>query len=238
VLSTLYATGLHAGPHEERAYEDGAGFANHYEHSKWRAEQVALASDLPVRVLRLATVIADDDGGAVTQYNAFHNTLKLFYYGLLSLLPGDPDTPLYFVTGDFAARAVAAVLDDEDARAVYHVSHAREDSLSLARLVESSFAEFGRSPDFARRRLLPPLWTDRESFELLVGGLRSFGGQVVNQALNSVAPFARQLFVTKDVRNDRLREVLPSYRPPDTEALITRTCARLVATRWGRAEAA
>ena len=77
-----------SGEVAERQHGD-AGFANHYEWSKWAAEQAVLtAADLPVSVLRLPTIVADDDDGEVTQYNAFHNTLKLYFYGLLSLVPG------------------------------------------------------------------------------------------------------------------------------------------------------
>jgi hypothetical protein len=108
----------------------------------------------------------------------------------------------------------------------------------LQQLVENAFAEFGRSPDFVRRRILPPLWADIESFDVLVAGVRSFGQEVVNQALGSVAPFARQLFVSKDVRTDRLRAVLPSYEAPDVDQLVRRTCAHLIETGWGRAAAA
>src|SRR5262249_28275867 len=107
LLSTVYASGLKAGTIEELPLED-VSFANHYERSKC-ASETKLMRDfdyLPWRILRVATVIADDHSGCVTQFNAFHNTLKLLYYGLLSLIPGNPGTPLYFVTGDFVANAV------------------------------------------------------------------------------------------------------------------------------------
>ena len=76
-VSTLYSAGQRSGEVAERQHGD-VGFANHYEWSKWAAEQAVLsAADLPVSVLRLPTIIADGDNGQVTQYNAFHNTLKL-----------------------------------------------------------------------------------------------------------------------------------------------------------------
>ena len=240
LLSTLYATGLHGGVQREAVCTDEAGFANHYEESKWRAEQLAVASaPFPrVSILRLATVLADGGDGRVSQYNAVHNTLKLFFYGLLSLMPGNPDTPLHFVTGDFATRAVAAVMDADDSRGVYHVTGSGTEPLRLATLVDLAFEEFARDPDFARRRVLPPLFADRESFETLVSGLSKVGGGAVNQALSSVAPFARQLFVRKDVRNDRLRALMPDHDETRPADLVARTCRQLVATRWGRHAAA
>jgi len=82
-VSTVYATGLSEGRLREEPADDSAGFANAYEWSKWAAEQLVIgADDLPWRILRVATVVADDDTGVVTQYNAFHETLKLCFYGL------------------------------------------------------------------------------------------------------------------------------------------------------------
>ena len=63
-------------------------------------------------------MIADDASGAVTQQNAFHNTLKLFYYGLLALMPGACDTPLYFITV-FPASIILFIPDFNPSLAYY-----------------------------------------------------------------------------------------------------------------------
>lgn len=234
-LSTIYATGLRAGVVAERPYGDDAGFANAYERSKWAAEELVGGSDdLPWRVLRVATVVADDDTGSVTQHNAFHETLKLWFYGLLSLVPGRGDTPLYFVTGQFAADAVVRLARAGVAGGVYHVAHDRSESLTLDRLLDVAGSEFAKVEDFAGRGILRPLLADEESFELLVDGVTPFAGGLVTRALANVMPFARQLFVAKELDNTRLRGALAGYRAPDPAALAAATCARLAATRWGR----
>jgi hypothetical protein len=69
--------------------------ALHNDEALLNADLIAAGGELPLSVARLATVIADEERGAVTQFNAFHNTLKLFYYGPLSLMPGNPATRLY-----------------------------------------------------------------------------------------------------------------------------------------------
>ncbi len=88
LISTVYASGLKSGPIQETIPEERPKFANFYEQSKYEAEQelVTQYDDLPWNIIRVATIIADDDSGQVTQYNAFHNTLKLLFYGLLSKL--------------------------------------------------------------------------------------------------------------------------------------------------------
>src|SRR5581483_8013858 len=49
-----------------------------YAWSKWASEAALLKhfGDLPWRIFRVATIIADDERGTVRQQNAFHNTLK------------------------------------------------------------------------------------------------------------------------------------------------------------------
>lgn len=235
-LGTVYSSGLRAGPIPEEPLGDECGFANHYEWSKWEAEQLVLArSPVPWRILRVCTIIADDERGSVGQQNAFHNTLKLLYYGLLSLVPGERSTPLYFVTADYVTRALQRLLGRAPDRAVYHASPDRSGALPLGRLIELAFERFQHSEDFRRRRLLPPLFTDLESFELLASGVASgMGGSVVGEAVQSVAPFARQMFVAKEIENRRLIEALGGRSPGHPEELLRAVCENLVNTRWGR----
>ena len=233
-VSSIYVSGLRTGTVPEAMLNGEHGFANHYERSKWQAESlIAEARDLPWRIFRVATVVADDDSGQVTQRNATHETLRLFFYGLLPLLPGRPETPLYFVTGAFASQALVALIEKGAPREVYHVSHGPEESLDLGTLVDLAYDAFSREADFRERRILKPHFTDRDGFELMVQGISPFPG-VLSQSVAALAPFARQLYAPKKVENERLRNVMPDYRAPDPRPLAERTIEHLVATRWGR----
>lgn len=236
LVSSLYACGLRSGPIEEERLDDSAGFSNHYEWSKWASEELLHGEfrDLPWRIGRVSTVIADDESGTVSQQNSIHNTLKLLFFGLLSILPGDPQVTPYFVAGDFATDALLRILRAAPARTFYHVAHTRSESATLGELLDIAFEVFERDATFRSRRILKPLYCDAEAFDLLVEGVADSGGPIVRQALGSVAPFARQLFLHKDVRNERLARTMPSYRAPDARRLIRNTCQRLVETRWGR----
>lgn len=238
-VSTVYAAGLRDGEIAETPLARAPRFANHYERSKWEAEQLLLEhyAHLPATIARVATVIADDLGGPVSQQNAVHNTLRLLFHGLLSLVPGDAATPVYFVTGRLVVDALAALVLGEHRPRVVHVSHGRSDSATLGDLVDITYDVFAADAGFRARRLLKPLLVDAESFELLVSGIDGFGGDAVRQALASVAPFARQLFSAKQVKNDELRALMPGYAAPPPGELVRRTVETLVATRWGRARA-
>lgn len=235
-VSSLYACGLVQGRIEERPFLARPAFANEYERSKHEAERLLLDEhgDLPWRILRVATVIADDERGAVGQHNAFHNTLRLLFYGLLSLAPGDPAVPLYLVTGDFAARALVELTLQGERGGVYHVAPSREESPTLGSLLQLAWERFQQEEDFRARNVLQPLFCDEESFRLLSREADAFGSGVLAQGLASVRSFAAQLFLEKDARNDRLQGALSSYRVPDPATLLERTCAHLVKTRWGR----
>src|SRR2546423_12851683 len=92
------------------------------------------------------------------------------------------------------------------------------------------FAAYKSAPNFRPRRALKPLYTDAESFELLVQQVSSFSAGILGQAVGSVAPFARELFSVKEFRNDRLH--MPA---PDPYRLVENVCQNLISTRFGRA---
>lgn len=234
LLSTIYVAGLREGVIDEEPSCDPTGFANEYERSKWYAERLLIEhfSDLPWRIVRIATVIAHDSAGQVVQQNAVHNTLKLLYYGLLSLVPGKPEVPLYFVSGDFASAAIVAVMQNGPLHNVFHVCHTREESLTLREFIDTIFEAFETDPKFRARRALKPLYTDAESFEMLMRQVSNFSAGILGQAAGSVAPFARQLFSTKEFRNQRVRALLPA-QPPDPKQLVWKVCQNLIDSRFG-----
>jgi nucleoside-diphosphate-sugar epimerase len=229
-VSTIYAGGLAAGEVREEPAEAPAGFANHYEASKHAAEQAVAQSGLPATILRLATIVADgDDGASLGQQNAVHNTLKLLRHGLLPLLPGRPDTPLYFISGATAAEAIVAAALAAAPPAFVHVAHRRAQSLTVAALIECVLAAFGRDPAFRARRVLAPPYVEADAFELMASGLDGAASPVVAQALRSLAPFARQLYVAKDVRNDGLLRLVGRDPAPDPRRLMDGVCTALAA---------
>ena len=236
LASSIYACGLRDGVVSEEVLVDKPDFSNYYEWSKWESERRLQEdfSSLPWVVLRIATIVAETARGQIYQYNAFHNTLKLLFYGLISLVPGDRETPLYFVTADFAVDAVAAILEQGEREGIYHICHTREESMTLGDLIDTAFSRFTLDTDFRERRILKPLFCDDATFRLLAEGIDSFGGDVVREGLGSIVPFAPQLFSHKSFDNRRLRETMHIYAAPDSLELVSNACDYLANTRWGR----
>jgi thioester reductase-like protein len=235
-ISSLYASGLSAGSVSESRFMAEQGHANYYEWSKWATEALLFDDyfDLPWRILRVGTIIADDESGHVTQHNAIHNTLKLFYYGLLSIIPGKEQTPLYLATGDYVAAGIYHHMQASARHQVVHLTHARESSIGLAQFVDIAYEQFSGFTPFSSRKIMKPLYADYDSFELLAKSVNDFGGPLVNRALSTVKPFAAQLFIDKDVKVSVPGEAMYASQLPDMDNVIRHTCNYLVQTGFKR----
>ena len=236
-ISTIYSSGLAPGCVSETAVSPTGPFANHYERSKSEAEHLIQTQfpDLPWSIYRAATIIADDDSGKVVQYNVFHNTMRLFFHGLISLLPGYHTTPIYLTTGRSTIDSIFEILSAQQTQqSIYNLCYGRDTAMTLGELIDRVFNNFARDPDFHKKRILKPLFTDLDAFESLASVLKGLSGAVVKQALESIRPFAQQLFIEKDVANQQLLCATPGYPIPDMPVLIDNVIQHLMQTKWGR----
>lgn len=223
-LSTLYTAGRHTGSVDETRHDD-KGFVNHYEWSKWAAEERLLENpDLPTTIIRLPTVIGEDGTGTTGQFNAFHHTLRLYFHGYLTLLPGNPDTPLSLASAAFTIAAVLALLDAEPG-----IYQACPGPITLGTTIDTAFDCFERDPGFQRRMLPRPIPCDRESFLDMTAAARNLRDGPLHRALGSVAPFAEQLYLPKTFTTQRLRRAWPACPEPDPAKLVESVCADLIA---------
>lgn len=202
-LSSVYSCGMHAGEIPETLLPRPVRFANHYERSKFESEQLLAGEfdDLPWQILRVATVIADDVDGRVGQINVFHNTAGLIHHGLISILPGDPYTSIYFVPADLVARNSANLCFAGTAHSVRHLCFPKAASLKLQTIVDIMMETFAEDERFVSRRILRPLLTDLDNF-LAVSEVvdKGFAGLILKQSVESIKPFAPQMFSDKDFR--------------------------------------
>lgn len=233
LISSLYAAGLQSGRVDEAPLEKPAEFANHYEWSKWAAERACVDRRLPWCILRLATILADDASGRVTQQNVIHNTLRLLFYGLLAVVPGDPKTRVYTVSTRYAAEAIGRTLNAPETMRVYQVAETGGAAMTLGELADVAYELFMTDDGFARHGILKPRYCDAEAFRTLVDGVGQFGGPVA-QALASVAPFAAQLYSDKLFVTDNTVALLPDFDEIEPAALLRAVGRHLIATRWDR----
>jgi nucleoside-diphosphate-sugar epimerase len=234
LISTIYSSGLRAGEIGERYHDDTCGFANHYEWSKWAAESLLeeASAELPWQIHRLATVLADDESGRVVQFNVVHKMWRLLHSGLLPLLPGSPETALYFVTGQFAARAIPQLMREAGPGTTFHLCNSGDEALSAKQLLELACAAFGKDPTFARRRVLRPLFADEAAFNRLADTAAMFSREALGTVIGLMRPFAKQLFVPKSLRTDVTSSIVDAFRP-NWAALVENTCDHLLTSGFG-----
>lgn len=232
-VSSIYAAGLARGDLREEPVVEPESFANHYEWSKWEGERLLYGrSDIPWQIFRVATILGEDETGTVVQHNVIHNTLRLLFYGLLPVIPGDPATRVYFVSTAFAAQAIGRILIEGDTRTVYHISDTGEAAMSLGTITDTVYDAFVSDPEFSRQHILKPRYCDAETFAALQDGIGQFGG-FMSQALSSVSPFAPQLYCDKAVHTRSTTAVLGGLQSTDPRNLLRAVADRLVETRWG-----
>jgi hypothetical protein len=161
--------------------------------------------------------------------------MRLFFHGLISLLPGTYSTPIYLTTGRSTINAIFDVLSTKyPPQQIYNVCYPRQNALTLGELVDRVFANFTADENFRKKHILKPLFTDLDAFESLASVLKGLSGAVVKQALDSIRPFAKQLFIEKDIANQQLIGAKPDYPTPDMPLLIDNVIQYLMQTKWGR----
>jgi len=226
-LSTVYASGMQSGVIEESLTPDGVGYANEYEASKSQAERVLVSefNDTPWRIVRLCTVVADSPLGGVTQHNVFHNTMRLLYFGMLSLIPGRPETPVYVCDALATTDAIMATMFRGE-RKIYQVAPVDKAAISLVEVVDVAMEEFGKCAQFTRRRVMRPLLVEGDVLGHLASGLGS--QSMMAHSLATMVPFSRQLAVSKRLECLNARALGVDFRPGYSRELLVAVLSTLV----------
>jgi hypothetical protein len=80
---------------------------------------------------------------------------------------------------------------------------------------------------------LKPLFADAPTFDYLARTATTFSADI-GPIISLVQPFAKQLFVHKDVHNERLVAAWPAYRLAPMRELVDKTCGWLVRSAWSK----
>ncbi|MEM7122539.1 MAG: SDR family oxidoreductase [Pseudomonadota bacterium] len=235
LLSTLYVAGLKEAPIAEALLPMPEAFANHYERSKWMAEEIVgrSAGDLPWRILRLPTVVADNDAGRVVQVNAVHNALRLLFHGLLPVVPGKSETPLYLATAEELDQPIREIVMSAPLEQVFNVVPDAREPASLGDIIAGAHEAFSDTPRYRARTMALPPWCDWQAFTALSEAVDRFSTDLVRQANRVIAPFARQLYVNHAVETGAAMPGIRCHTSLSRAVLTARVCRHLVATRWG-----
>jgi thioester reductase-like protein len=148
-IGTAYVCGKRSGTILENELDEGQKHRNTYERSKMEAEKVVRDhfDRLPLTIMRPSIVICDSKTGRASDFNGFYRALRLYWRGLVKMLPGDPDCRMDLVPVDYVTDAIFTLSRyGNSAGCCYHLTAGEDRSASLAEIRELAAEHFEREP--------------------------------------------------------------------------------------------
>ena len=148
-IGTAYASGSRDGLILEDELDVGQEHRNTYERSKLEAEKFVREhfGKMPVTIMRPSIVICDSRTGRASDFNGFYRALRLYWHGLVKMLPGDPSCRMDLVPVDYVTDAIFALSDSETSTGnCYHLTAGADRAASLAEIRDLAAEHFGREP--------------------------------------------------------------------------------------------
>ena len=214
-VSTAFVAGRRTGVITETTLPSpDAGWVNAYEQSKYEAEQLVCQEATDWIILRPSTVACEDSDGAVSQLNAVHRALRLYRAGLVAMMPGVDGSTIDVVTADFVASAIARLaLRGDAAGKVVHLC-AGEGALPLGELLDMTYAQWARDPEWRRRGIARPPLVDLATYALFERSIEEVGDASIKRLTRSLSHFVPQLALPKLFDTSNARELLGGDAPP------------------------
>ena len=196
-VSTAFVAGQRTGTILEPDRAATGGWINEYEHSKADAESIVRAARPDAVIVRPSTIVCDGLSGRVTQVNAVHRALRLYFSGLAAMIPGTDATCLDVVTADYVTAGIARIARAAGVEGkTFHLCAGRG-AMPLDELLDATHEVFGQSPVWRRRGIARPVRVDLDTYRLFESAIGAAGSQRVIQAVRSLGFFVPQLAFPK-----------------------------------------
>jgi thioester reductase-like protein len=146
-LGTSSVSGRREGTILEDELEMGQSFFNTYEASKCESERIVrdFFDRLPAVIFRPSIIIGDSRSGETTSFNVIYIPLRLVHRGLLSMVPGTPETLMDLVPVDWVDDVIVHVMaQDESNGKVCHVTAGPDRAAPLGEVVLSAVSYFDK----------------------------------------------------------------------------------------------
>lgn len=228
-MSTVYVAGGKPGYISEQATQPGC-FFNPYQQTKFEAERAVLRAmpTIPATIYRFSTMVYDCGAARVSQFNYFHQLLRLAAVNPLQAIPALPNAKIDLIASDWAARVFDFLFAERwEPGRIVHICAGPQNSLTVGELFEMTFDVLG----FAQR----PEILSEEEFESRAANILSTASR--KQMWQSLSQFFPHMnidqtfectYLSEAIRNrDDLQ--LPGVRMMFRDALLY-----CVATHWGQ----
>ena len=182
------------------ADDDGpglGGWLNAYEQSKAEAESIVRDQRDDWVIARPSTIVCDGLAGTITQVNAVHRALRLYFGGLAAMLPGTDASTLDVVTTEYVADGIARLARAPGVeRQTFHLC-AGAGAMPLDELLDVTHAAFGRSPAWRRKGIARPVRASLATYRVFERAVDDIASERVKCAVRSLGFFVPQLAFPK-----------------------------------------
>jgi nucleoside-diphosphate-sugar epimerase len=165
-IGSSSVSGQRAGVIYEHELEMGQKFFNTYEQSKNESERIVRDhfDRLPACVFRPSIIVGDSRTGKTTSFNVIYIPLRLVQIGLLTCVPGRPDTLMDLVPIDWVDDAMVHIMAmQESVGKVYHITAGKDRAAPLHEVVESAIVYFDRHTPLQHPRTIQ--YVTKDEFE-------------------------------------------------------------------------
>ncbi len=225
LVSSTYVAGSRTGRIQETASPDRPEFVTHYQRTKWEAEQLALASGLPVCLVRVSLVMGSHATGFVHRTGALHNIIRWFGRGLIPMLPGLPDATADLIAAETAARVLtrAAIANFPAGEPrIWHIAAGRH-APPMREVVDFVYEQFASQPAWRRKGIPKPPLVGQGEFDGFCQSAETLGHPALSQALRSINSFLPDLLHPKIYETSRAEAMWGGPLPlPDWRATLER----------------
>ena len=226
-------SGQRAGNIYEEELEMGQTFFNTYEHSKNESERIVRDhfGRIPSTVFRPSIIIGDSKTGKTSSFNVIYIPLRLLQKGMLTYVPGTPDTLMDLVPIDWVDDAMCYIMGrHESIGKIYHITAGEKRAAPLSQVVGRAIEYFDTHTPRSKPRSIE--YVTKEEFERRRSRMRGREEALMSQ-LDTLLPYVsiNRLF---DSRNaDALLEG-SGIRFPLFKDYADRIFEYCLKTNWGK----
>ncbi len=226
-----------SGQRGGRIYEDelemGQTFFNTYEQSKNESERIVRNNfdKLPCTIFRPSIIIGDSQTGKTSSFNVIYIPLRLVQKGLLTYVPGTPDTLMDLVPIDWVDDAMAYILTkDESIGKAFHITAGPARAARLDEVVVAAVRYFDKHTPLKHPRTME--FITREEYERRRSSMRGREEALMSQ-LDTLLPYVtvNRLF---DSANADALLVDSGTEFPKFKYYSDRIFGYCVETNWGK----
>lgn len=151
-ISTAAVAGDYSGIYYEDSLDEGQGFNNTYEQTKFEAEELVQSyrkEGMPIAVFRPGVITGDSITGEVSNFQMFYQFLHILSLELFKELPINRDNEYGLVPVDYVAKAICLISSNTYNNKTYHLLNSN--NIPFDFFLEFAGSYFG----FNKPRLVP-----------------------------------------------------------------------------------